>query len=110
MCADVFSRAFPSQELQVLLEVRKAVAEFFEVPENKIHSNDDLRGDLAFDSLEPSFHFFVICRVLQFRQVVPSGFAFCGKQLANVGDLAKEVERILRDLAARASTSGSEEA
>ena len=86
---------FPNSDSTLLAQTRRAVSQFFDVPPEKIHPSDRLREDLQFDRLQPSFHTFVVYHVLEARKVTPQPFAFHTRDLADLGDLANEIQRIL---------------
>jgi len=78
-----------------VVQTRQAVAAFFNVPVQKIHSKDNLRKDLGFESLEPGFHSFVAFHVLAARKVQTQSFLFNTGGLVDIGDLANEIQRLL---------------
>jgi hypothetical protein len=86
---------FPNVDSLLLAQTRRAVSQFFDVPPEKIHPSDRLREDLQFDRLQPSFHTFVVYHVLEARKVTPQLFEFRTRDLADLGDLANEIQRIL---------------
>lgn len=94
---DGFAASFPGTDRALIREVRQAVATFFGVPTGKIHPTDDLRADLKVDRLEPNFHTFVFFRIFAIRQVSPRSFAYHSRNVVSLGDLTKEIERVLSE-------------
>lgn len=90
-----FVKHFRDTDPTLIAQTRRAVAEFFNVPVQKIHPTDTLRNDLKVDTLEPGFHSFVIFHVLGARNVEPQRFVFHTGDLADIGDLAREIQRVL---------------
>ncbi len=90
-----FFAHFPDADSTLITQTRQAISQFFDVPAQKIHPTDDLRNDFQFDTLEPSFHSFVVYHVLDVRNVAPQPFTFNTGDLTDVGDLAKEIQRVL---------------
>jgi hypothetical protein len=106
---DDFSRGFPGAESALLLQTRLAIATFFGVPIRKIHPTDHLRSDLEFAALEPSFHSFVVCHILNARNVEPKPFSFRTADLADLRDLVAEIQRVLDGLGATNAPEGNME-
>jgi hypothetical protein len=90
-----FMAHFPDADPTLIAQTRQAVSKFFDVPAQKIHPTDDLRSNLQFDALEPGFHSFVVYQVLADRNVAPQPFWFKSGGLRDIGDLAKEIQRVL---------------
>lgn len=86
---------FPDADSILVAQTRQAVSQFFDVPAEKIHPNDNLRKDLQFETLEPRFHSFVVYHVLDARNVAPQPFTFNTGDLTDLGDLAHEIQRVL---------------
>lgn len=110
---EAFAEAFPEVEARLLQLTRRAVAEFFDLPPEKIHSDDSLREDLLIDVLEPSFHMHVIFCVAQLSQtemLSPEGelepFQFSTADMSTVAELAVAVGEVLRSRAGHQSTAG----
>jgi hypothetical protein len=60
-----FCGSFPENgDLGLILEVRNAIATFFQVPVGKIHPDDSLSEDFAGQQLQPSLRLFLFHRVL----------------------------------------------
>jgi len=90
-----YLKHFPASDPSLVVQTRQAVAAFFNVPVQKIHSKDNLRKDLGFESLEPGFHSFVAFHVLAARKVQTQSFLFNTGGLVDIGDLANEIQRLL---------------
>lgn len=90
-----FVEHFPTSEPSLVAQTRQAIAAFFNVPVQKIHSTDSLRKDLGFEALEPGFHSFVALHVLAARKVEPQPFLFHTGDLSDIGDLINEMQRVL---------------
>lgn len=93
-----FLAYFPDIDSTLLSQTRVALAEFFDVPPQKIHPTDRLHEDLRFGTLDPAFHSFVVYHVLSARMVEPQPFTFRTARMADIGDLAKEIQRVLNRL------------
>lgn len=88
---------FPNIEPALMSQIRHAIAEFVQVPVEKIHATDRLREDLMADSIEPGLYYFVINRViaLQQHEITPSQIiTINATSLSSAGDLAIEVQRL----------------
>jgi hypothetical protein len=94
-----FTSHFPDVDPSLIVETRQAVANFFDVRAEKIHPLDDLRKDLRFDTLEPSFHSSVVFHICAVRKIVLRSFSFDTRALVTIGDLANEVQRVLNSFA-----------
>lgn len=92
---DEFFAHFPKNDPTLIAQTRRAISLFFDVPAEKIHPTDNLQNDLEFSTLEPGFHTFVVYHVFNARNVAPQPFWFKTSNLTDVGDLAKEIQRIL---------------
>jgi hypothetical protein len=93
-----FASQFPECDRELFLEVRSAIAEFFSVPATKIYASDNLRTDFAVESLEPAFHSFVVCRVLQNRTVARNSYRITMQKGMCIGAFASEVKRALSSI------------
>jgi hypothetical protein len=87
--------AFQGADVTLIAQTRRAVADFFDVPVQKIHPTDNLRQDFKFAVFEPGFHSFVLVHVFKARGVQPKPFGFRTSHLATIGDLANEIQRVL---------------
>ena len=113
---EAFAGAFPQVEPGLLLLTRRAVAEFYDLPPEKIHPDDSLREDLLIEVLEPSFHMHVIFHVAQLSKtemLSPGGelepFQFSTSHMTSLGELAAAVGEVLRSRAGHQSTAGENE-
>jgi hypothetical protein len=96
MSNEEFCRAFPQHDSQLILDVRSAIAAFFQVPLTKIHPTDNLVNDLAIQALAPSFPSFVADRVLAARHIVSSPRRVVRLPSSEeFGEFVHEVQRIL---------------
>lgn len=97
-----FAKSLPDVDPVFLLQLRSAIAEFFNVPPARIHASDDLRQDYLFDKIEPGFHFFIMHHMIKAREIRYSPtkiVVFHSNNLQGIRDLAGEIQRILEDLA-----------
>jgi hypothetical protein len=90
-----FFAQFPDADSTLIAQTREAISRFFDIPMQKIHPNDNLRNDLQIDTFEPAFHSFVVTDVLRARHIAPRPFTFSTCGLTDIGDLAKEIQRVL---------------
>lgn len=90
-----FLACFPDIDSTLLRQTRVAIAEFFGVSTEKIHPTDRLHEDLRLGTFDPDFHSFVVYQVLSARMVELRPFTFRTAGMADVGDLAKEIQRVL---------------
>jgi len=58
--ADEFLAARPTEHPELLLEIRKAIGQFFDVPADRVHRDVNLREDLRADVLAPAFQLAVL--------------------------------------------------
>jgi hypothetical protein len=82
-----------------MMQVREAIALFFDVPAGKIHACDELRRDYDFESFEPGFVSVVVRVVLDVRRVTPGRCVIRTRELNDFSDLVDEVQRVLDSLA-----------
>jgi len=93
---DEFLRSFASNDPALLQQTRRAIAQFFDVPVEKIRATDTLDGDFNTGVLEPGFHFFVVHHVLNARKIEPRAFQFrTGKLINDIGGFVAEIQRVL---------------
>jgi hypothetical protein len=92
-----FVALFPQHEPTLVQQTRRAIAQFFDVPVEKIRATDSLNGDLEYSTLEPGFHTFVVYHVLEARKVNPQPFSFKAT-LNDIGELIAEIQRVLDDM------------
>lgn len=81
----------------LLLETRKAVSRFFDVPTGKISRDVHLIDDLHVDNLQPSFQLSVVQSVIASRQVESKPFQFSMAGLESIDDLAKAIGGVFDD-------------
>ncbi len=79
---DVSDEAYASQlsgvDRELAVEVRRAVAECFDVPPAKIHPTDDLRSDYQYGVLGSDMEFFVVEQICAERGIEPRPYdMFC---------------------------------
>lgn len=83
-----------SIESSLLVQTRKAVADFFDVPMNKIRPTDNFEL-LEAKAFEPHFHFFVIEHVLRQRHLDVGAFTIRLEETESVADFARKIHEIL---------------
>jgi hypothetical protein len=89
-----FISYFSDIDPKLLMQIRQAIAEFFDVSIGKIHPTDTLRSAFRFDALEPTIHSYIVFHVLDARSLGMQSFTFNSSVLNGIGDLAKEVQRV----------------
>lgn len=94
----VFLAHFPDADAKLITQTRLAIARFFDVPPQKLHANDRLRNDLQFGTLQIALVSFVVDHVQIARNVKPQAFTFNTAGLADIGDLVKETQRVIREI------------
>ena len=82
----------------LLLETRKAIARFFDVPTTKVGRDAHLIHDLRVDKLEPWFQFYVVDSVIASQPVEPKQFGFTMANLVSIDDLTHAIRKVLDDL------------
>lgn len=92
---DDFPARFPDVDPTLLAQTCEGIARFFDVPIESIRAADDLHRDFRFGAFEPSLHAFVVFHVCEARNVWPEPFRFDTRNLNDIGDLAREVQRVL---------------
>ena len=101
-CSDMndedFVASLPFDDVALLLSTRKAISQFFNVPEVQISRNVHLIHDLHVDELEPSFQFFVVDFVIASQQTEPKSFGFSMAGLETIDDLAGAIRGVLNGL------------
>jgi hypothetical protein len=93
-----FCRHFPDCDAKLVIDIRAAIGAFYNVPPERVHPNDSLQQDLRVDTLEPSFHYFVISHIAECRKVTLGPFSFRLSALQNLHDFATEIQTILNAL------------
>lgn len=79
----------------ILLETRKAISRFFDVPAGKINRDVRLIRDLHVDKLGPAFHCFVVDSVMASKQIAPKPFRFSTDGHETIDDLAVAIQNVL---------------
>lgn len=92
---DDFVASRPTDQAQLLLETRKAVARFFDVPAEKVGRDVQLIRDLHVDKLEPAFQFLVVQAVIASQQVTPQPFGFSMADLETLDDFTAAIRKVL---------------
>lgn len=92
-----FAACFPAADPTLVTEVRRAMAGFFGVPAEKIHPADDLPEDLKVPELEPGFHTTVFFHIFAKWSVAPQSFRYNSRSVVNIGDLVREIGRVLAE-------------
>jgi len=90
-----FLSARPCEDVPLLLELREAIAQFFDVPACKISWNVDLISDLHVDQLEPTFQFAVVRPAITSRQKEPQSFGFSTTNLHSIDELVTAIREVL---------------
>jgi hypothetical protein len=90
-----FLASRPYDDTQLLLETRKAIARFFDVPDTKIPRDVHLLDDLQVDRLDPSFWFHVVNSVVVAQHATPTPFTFNIAGLQSIDELARAIEKVL---------------
>ncbi|MBN2294364.1 MAG: hypothetical protein JXM70_18190 [Pirellulales bacterium] len=98
---DIFISSFSTDNALLLLETRKAIAQFFDVPTSKIARDVHLIDELHVDRLEPSFQFYVVNSVIASQPVEPKPFAFDMAGLESIDDLAYAIRKVIDGLKLR---------
>jgi len=94
---DNFIAGVPDSNSEVLLQTRKAIAEFFDVPIRKLRPNDDLRAVLHADKLEPAFQMYVVDSVIAKNTKDSQTFAFGLDGLSTIVDMSAAIEDVLEE-------------
>lgn len=92
---DDFLASRPTDQAQLLLETRKAIARFFDVPAEKVGRDVLLIRDLHVDKLEPAFQFLVVHAVIDSQKVTPQPFGFSMADLETLDDFATAIRKVL---------------
>ncbi|QDT93807.1 hypothetical protein [Gimesia algae] len=90
-----FLSARPCEDTSLLLELREAIAQFFDVPACKVARDVDLISDLHVDQLEPSFQFAVVRPAIASRQKEPQSFGFSTTSLHTLDELVTAIREVL---------------
>lgn len=92
---DDFVSLRPFDATAILLDTRKAISRFFDVPAGKINRDVQLIRDLHVDKLEPAFQFYVVDSVIAAQQITPKPFGFSMDGLDTIDDLAVAIQNVL---------------
>lgn len=90
-----FLSARPCKDASLLLELREAIAQFFDVPACKVARDVDLISDLYVDQLEPTFQFAVVRPAITSRQKEPQPFGFSTTNLHSIDELVTAIREVL---------------
>ena len=107
---DEFVSSRPIDDATLLLETRKAISRFFDVPTDKICRDVRLIHDLHVDSLEPSFQFYVVNSVIASQQIEPQPFGFSMAGLETIDDLTDAIRHVLDGFNGNTDNHGKPEA
>ena len=108
--ADDFVSSRPFDDTALLLETRKAISRYFDVPTDRINRNVQLIHELHVDELEPSFQFFVVESVIASQQIEPKLFAFSMAGLETIDDLTIAIRNVLDGFHRNTDNQGDAEA
>jgi len=88
----------------LLIETRQAVAEYFNVPREKLARDLHLVKDLRSHRFEPSFPLFILNTLIasHVKEHADIGFSMVG--IETLDDLARAVQKILNDIESASST------
>ena len=95
MNEDEFVSSRSTDDAGLLLETRKAISRFFEVPTEKIGRDIQLIQDLHVDNLEPSFQFYVVNSVIASQANESEPFTFSMAGLETIDDLTVAIRTVL---------------
>jgi len=90
-----FVSSRPCDDAPLLLETRKAISRFFDVPTVKVGRDVRLIHDLHVDNLEPSFQLYVVDSLVASRTLAPRSFGFTIAGLVSIDDLAGAIRKAL---------------
>lgn len=90
-----FVSSRPCDDAPLLLETRKAISRFFDVPTVKVGRDVRLIHDLHVDNLEPSFQLYVVDSLVASRTLAPRSFGFTMAGLVSIDDLAGAIRKVL---------------
>lgn len=90
-----FLSARPCEDTSLLLELREAIAQFFDVPACKVARDVDLISDLHVDQLELPFQLAVVRPAIASRQKEPQSFGFSTTKLHTIDELANAILEVL---------------
>lgn len=90
-----YAECFPDCDPALIVQTRRAVAEFFGAPAPRIHPTDRLEREFRSDVFEPGLTFFVVQYLFEVRQAAPRRMMIASGGLADMEDLAKRIQRLL---------------
>src|SRR5262249_46642819 len=85
----------PCDDSSLLLETRAAIAQFFDVPCDKIQRNVRLIEDLHVNELEPGFHTVVVEILMAARFTEPRSYRFTMARIHSIDDLTRAIRQVL---------------
>ncbi|NOX54420.1 MAG: hypothetical protein GXP27_08250 [Planctomycetes bacterium] len=85
----------PTPDAALLLETRRAISRFFDVPAEKIARDVHLVNDLHVEKLEPSFQCYVVTLVIASQSVELKPFRFTMAGLESIDDLTEAIRKVL---------------
>lgn len=106
---DEFVSFRPFDAPALLLETRKAISRFFDVPTGKINRDVRLIHDLHVNKLEPAFQLYVVDSVIASQQIVPKPFGFTMAGLETIDDLTDAIRAVLDRFDQTADNQGDSE-
>ncbi|WP_146504630.1 hypothetical protein [Rubinisphaera italica] len=89
-----FLAAHPTENSDLLLKIRQAISDFFEVPSTKIHRDAHLIDDLNVHKLQPSFQFSVVNTVISSQPDKQNSFFFCMDDINTIDEFAQAIANI----------------
>jgi hypothetical protein len=91
-----FASQIPGGDRALGIQVRRAIAAYFQVPSEKIFPSDELRRDYQYDLLGPGFELYVVEHVTTARCIESRDFVVLrSRDVKNVRDLCAEVQQII---------------
>ena len=91
----VFVSTLSTEDTLLLLDIRIAIASFFDVPAIKVPRKVDLKNDLRVDDLQPAFQFAVVDSVLKPRMGRPNSIGFSMNGLKTIDELATAIQGVI---------------
>jgi hypothetical protein len=90
---DEFRIPYQAEDAPWALQVREAIAKFYQVPASKIHPDDDLAADLGFYMFDIVITHYVFCHVLAANRLEDRRFSMSIENLHRLPDLTNEIRR-----------------
>ncbi len=94
---DEFLAAAPHDNSSLLLEIRRAVADYFAVSPEQVPRHVDLKKNLNVDDLEPGFQFQVVNSVVALQIEEPIHFPFSMREISTLDEIADAIEKVLKE-------------